>query len=123
MHVEAPRRALPSALRRARPARDAERLGFSDSLPAAFTRHGSDAALDAPLRRARTPGTPGGVRRHKPRASLVLLRALSRGGLHVCRLRVLAGKTRTVGATLVVISATFLLPAGDVSRDDQICGD
>src|SRR5262249_54494859 len=123
MHVEAPRRALPSALWRSRPDRNAERMDLSDSLPAAFARHGSDAALDASLRRARTTGTPGGVRRSKPRTGVILLRALSRGGLPGRRLRVPARKTRTVGTTLVVIPATFLLSAGDVLRNDQICGD
>src|SRR5262245_14885447 len=79
MHVEAPRRDLPFALRGARLGRGAECVGLSDSLSPDLAYGGPDVCLDADLRGARTVGTSGGIRDLESGPGNFLLRAVFGG--------------------------------------------
>src|ERR1043165_2596932 len=76
VHVETSGRAVSPALRRVGVHRDAERLDFSDLLPADLAGDGSDPALHADLDRDRS--LAAGIRLYvdEPETSALLLRAV-----------------------------------------------
>ncbi len=116
MPVEASRRHLQSALRRARPGGIAAGVAVPDPVLGGVAAGRPGAGLADHLHRPRLPAAPRPVRRHQPAADAGVLRRL-----HGCRPRCVGARVRDgeegkVEPAVVAGAATLRLPPADVLR-------